>query len=173
MVEQAQEHLFQPAGLLADADHRDIERPEHLRMPRQGCRQLAAGVQALPQVAHHLRKPRVLRRFFQPLQRAHDGHAGFQQRVHLPAEQQHFDMRDLLLAEAEIEAGALAARRRRGFDFQRHDAQAEQLSGHRAAVGALQHPLHGCAAAVAALVGKERHGQSVIKLAADAHRLIG
>ena len=42
----------------------------------------------------------VLGGLLQALQRAHDRHAGLEQRVHLAAEQQNVDMPDLLLAQA-------------------------------------------------------------------------
>ena len=157
-MEQAQEHFVQPAGELADADHRDVEGVEHAGLARHRGRQLDAALQAFAHVADHSAHG-LGGRLLQPRQRTRDRDAGLQQRMQLAAEQQQVVVLDLGPA-APVELDRRRALRGvgGGGDGQRRHAAADQLVGHRRGVGAIGDALQQLAAHVAGGVGEAGHG---------------
>ena len=88
VVEQPQEDLIEPAGHLAHAHQRDIDRVEDAVMPGQRHGQRDARFQALAHLQQHVLDGGVDGRFLQAGQRPQDRHARAQQRVQLAREQQ-------------------------------------------------------------------------------------
>jgi hypothetical protein len=121
---------------------------------------MAADSSRLAQILDHAPECGADGRLLQARQPAHHGHAGFNQGVHLAAEQLYVDRRDFLFAEL-LPCGEFPTygRHRAGSrgNLDRRHARAEQLVGDRTRIGAFEHALHQFAAAVAALVRKERH----------------
>jgi hypothetical protein len=77
-------------------------------MARQRKRHFTPGIEAFAHVLQHFPHRRIGTGLLQAGQGAHDGHAGAQQGMDLPREQQHVHVLDFLLEQFDFESGAAA-----------------------------------------------------------------
>ncbi|MNJ50953.1 hypothetical protein D3C77_462450 [compost metagenome] len=135
---QLLEGLIELAGVLADADHADEQRAEHLGVVAQRRGHAVAGFQVGAQRLQHFAQVRVAGRVGQPADGAQDRHAGLAQAVQLTTENDQFFQLDALATEQLVQlaqpiggdgTGSAAIGHR--VDQQRRDPLAEQFAGER------------------------------------------
>ena len=88
-------------GRFAYTDHGKVERAEYPGVARQCLGKFAPAFEAFPDFADDTLHFRIDCRILQAAQGAQDGHPGFEQGMHLPAEQKQVQIGDPGLEQAD------------------------------------------------------------------------
>ncbi len=157
VVGHQREGFLEPAGILADLDHADVQVREHPRMARARDRQVAPRFELLEHVAQRLDQQRVLDRLEDAGDRARDRDARLDQRRHLAGEHQQFLDADLVEVEAVAELRDQVDLDLLLDDRDRRDAAVHQRAGDRGAARALEFAVDQLAVGTASLELEVRH----------------